>query len=1038
MKHLDLFYRNPRLTVLLLGIILIAGLSSLNTLPRQEDPTLIARFAGVTTSFPGASAERVESLVAEPLENALREIPEVKTIRSTSRTGLSLIFIELDDSVTDVDEVWSRARDQLNDAQPELPSGAGVPDFERGNVAAHTLLIGFSWNLPGTPQLGMLHRFAQDLEQQLASQPGTRETELFGEPEEQIRVTINPSELITTGLSAADVATALRLADVKLPAGELHASGSNLLLEIGGELDSISRVRSVPVINHSTGQQLRVGDIATVEQVAVEPAETVALIHGQQGIVVGAVMADGERVDSWAQSALARFDVFNKTLPKGIKAEILFDQSLYTSDRLSSLTQNLLLGAGIVLLILFFMMGWRSAILVGAALPLSLAMVTAGLSLLDVALHQISITGLIIALGLLIDNAIVSVESYNKGRQGGLPPAQAIVETLRHLSIPLGASTLTTALTFMPIVLMPGGTGEFVGSIGVAVILSIVSSLFLSMTLIPALAAFLDKGAASSGSHFWQHGLQLPKLTSHYRRFLNQLVHRPALGICLALIMPLAGFVLASQLTQQFFPPVDRAQFQLQIKLPAHVSLAEAQKRVLKVREILATYPEVTSSHWFLGENPPKVYYNTQTDADGLPGFAGGFVNTTSAEATATLLPTLQRQLMDAMPDAVVLSLPFEQGPPVEAPIEVRIIGHDLEILRQLGDQVRLLLGQSKHVTYTQAKLNGGRPKLAIAADEDAVQLAGLTLSELANTLHSRLEGIKGGTVLQGSEQLPVIVRLGGDIRTAVAPMMSAPLMVKDGSSMPLNAIAKVTLEPESDTIRRRDGVRINNILAYIEPFQLPGETLADFKQKLANNPVPLPAGYRLEYGGESQQRDESQSGMIAVMGPLIVMMIGTIVLAFNSFRMSLVIGLVAFQSMGLALLSLWLFGYPMGFMAIIGSMGLIGLAINDSIVILAALRDDAKASRGDRDAIVQVVVKGTRHIVSTTLTTVGGFLPLILWGGAFWPPLAVTIAGGLVGATLLALCFVPAAYALVTRGRDKELPQPRPELTTLRSSPVS
>jgi len=371
----------------------------------------------------------------------------------------------------------------------------------------------------------------------------------------------------------------------------------------------------------------------------------------------------------------------------------------------------------------------------------------------------------------------------------------------------------------------------------------------------------------------------------------------------------------------------------------------------------------------------------------------------------------------------MVLALPFEQGPPFEAPVEIRITGHELDTLRQLGNEIRLLLAQSKNVTYTQAKLNGGQPKLAINANEDAALLAGLTLTGLANNLHTRMDGATAGTVLEGTEQLPVMVRLGGDTRRTVASMMSAPMMINQGSgSMPLNAIANARLEPESDAIRRRDGIRVNKIMAFVTPFALPGETLADFKQKLAENPLHLPAGYALEFGGEAQQSSESQGGMAAVMGPLVILMVGTIVLAFNSFRVALVIGLVAVQSMGLAFLTLWLFGYPMGFMAIIGSMGLIGLAINDSIVILAAIKADPVASRGEPVAIARVVVHGTRHIVSTTLTTVGGFLPLILWGGSFWPPLAVTIAGGLVGATLLALFFVPAAYALANRKKRSAL----------------
>jgi len=326
--------------------------------------------------------------------------------------------------------------------------------------------------------------------------------------------------------------------------------------------------------------------------------------------------------------------------------------------------------------------------------------------------------------------------------------------------------------------------------------------------------------------------------------------------------------------------------------------------------------------------------------------------------------------------------------------------------------------------------VTGGRPQVVITPDEDRARAAGFQLNDIAAALNTSLEGQTGGSLLEGSEELAVRVRLAQGERTNLNALSTTLLLPpnRNGSKsgelqgVPLNALAKISLEPATDLITRRDGKRLNTIQGWVLPYSLPGAALADFKNQLKESGYQLPTGYRFSMGGETEKRAEAQARMLSVMGPLLVLMVGTLVLAFNSFRMAAVIGSVAALSSGLALLSLWIFGYPMGFMAIMGTMGLIGLAINDSIVVLSALRANEQASRGEGEAIREVVVHGTRHILSTTLTTIGGFLPLILFGGSLWPPLATAVAGGMVGATLLALLYIPSVFVLIVRRDQRKL----------------
>ena len=720
----DLFHRNPRLTALAIGLVLVAGIASLEALPRQEDPTLSRRFGTVTTLYPGADALRVESLVTEKLEAQLLELHEIDELDSVSRTGISVVSIELDDSYTggEVDEVWSKVRDKLADAALELPAGVGAPELEDRTSTAVTLLVALSWEQPGEPVMGLLTRLAEELESRLRNLPNTRETELFGEAEEEVRVTVDPLALAGVDLTVRDVSRAIARADAKVPAGQVRHAGSELLIELEGELDSLARVRDIPLQRGSGDGFLRLGDIASVEKRVREPVETLAIANGHRAVVVAATMNTDTRVDRWSARAKREIEAFRGEVPRGIGYELIFDQSVYTQERLSGLIGNLLVGAAIVVCVLIVMMGIRSALIVASALPLTVAMVLAQLNLLGVPLHQMSITGLIIALGLLIDNAIVVVDEFDQFRRQGDTPGQAVRRAVGRLIVPLSASTLTTVLAFMPIALMPGGAGEFVGPISIGVALAVTSSFLLSMTVIPALAGFLsprELPAHASERVWWRDGFSQPRLRELFRRSVRSSLERPWIGVSVSLVLPLLGFAAGSTLSQQFFPANDRNQFQIQLVLPDRSSLEQTREQATRARELVEAHDEVLSSHWFLGETAPRVFYNMLGNADGVAGYAGAFVTTRSPDATEALLPRLQVELMEAFPDARIVALPFEQGPPFEAPIEVRVLGPDLEVLRQLGEEIRRVLAETHAVTYSTAKLAGGSPKLVLATDEE-------------------------------------------------------------------------------------------------------------------------------------------------------------------------------------------------------------------------------------------------------------------------------------------------------------------------------
>ena len=1028
----EAFYANPRLTALALLFIVVMGAMAFSSLARQEDPTMTERWARVTTFQPGATAKRMESLVSVPIETALREIPEVDEITSTSRAGLSVIGVQLYDDVGPerVEGIWSEVRDKLGDISPTLPMSASDPELIINKPLASTLILKLSWQAESAAEMGLLSRVAESLRLKLANLSGTEIAESWGAAEEEMLVTIDPYRLSDAGLTPDMIANAVARADTKAPAGRLQAASAEMLIEVDAELSSERRIKDIPLVSGDNAQLLTVGDVADVKKHRLDPQRSIALHQGEQVIFINAKMQPGLRIGDWTDRAMVQIAQFESELPNQIGLDVVYNQSVYTGERMDSLGMNLLTALVIVLVALIWFMGVRSALTVAVALPLSGAMVLIGMQMMSIPLHQMSITGLIISLGLLIDNAIVVVEDYKLRRRKGAAIQESIKRAVSHLYIPLGASTATTVFAFMPIAVSPGGVGDFTGTLGVTVALSVVSSFILAMTVVPAVAGFLERrfGQQKNSSERWWHsGYSNPAITARFQSLLRVVVRKPMVGIAIACVLPLIGFGLSPTLTNQFFPPVDRNQFQVQLSLPAHSSLRETRAAVARADAILKANPDVVDSFWTLGEGAPRVFYNVVSLNERVPSFASAWVNTTSSEATERILPELQAALAQALPEGEVLAIPFEQGPPIDAPIEVRLLGDDLNVLRDKALELRGILATVDGVTYTRESLSSPEPKLTFVPDESAAAIAGLSTGELSNRLNAVVSGIDAGTVQEGDTELGVRVRVGDGYRDQISDLSSLPVLTSAGRQMPLDALGEWELVPTPTAIHRRDGSRVATVQGFVTPFLLPAGVLADFQEKILASGFQMPSGYSYQVGGEAEQSSESVGNIVSMFVFFALAMAAVVVLSLNSFRQAALIGSIAILSFGLALFGVRLFGYPFGYMALIGALGMMGLAINGAIIVLSALKANPRATEGDADAIVSTVTDSSRHIISTTVTTVGGFVPLIVAGGSMWPPLATAIVGGVGGSAIIALIMVPAVFSWLHPSTEDRVAKPLP-----------
>ena len=487
----SLFFETPRLTALAMLVIIAAGLSAFLSIGRQEDPPITNLFATIKTVFPGADPARVEALVSEPIERSLRELAEVDEIRSTSSTGISIISVELQETLEDdaLEPVWAEIRDKLGEIQRSLPAGAFPPDFSNNEAGAYAAIgVITAQGAPVEPAL--FKRYATVLADSLRGIPGTKLVRITGAVEEEVSVQVDPLALSALGLNTRTLANRIAQADAKVRAGRLRGEANDFLIEVQGEFESLARLGQIPIAVSQDGATTRLQDIASITKRYVEPRESGAFFNDQRAVMVAARAGDGLQIDRWAQQVREEMALFEASLPDNLRHQQIFDQSEYTAARLTEVATNMLIGVSLVVLVLLLTLGLRSAAIVALVLPLVSLASLATLNFMGLSIQQMSVTGLIVALGLLVDAAIVMTDEIGRALARGASRLEAVRASVGRLTGPLIASTLTTALAFMPMVLLPGPAGDFVGSIAISVIVMLVWSLLIALTLTPALAGW--------------------------------------------------------------------------------------------------------------------------------------------------------------------------------------------------------------------------------------------------------------------------------------------------------------------------------------------------------------------------------------------------------------------------------------------------------------------------------------------------------------------------------------------------------------------
>ena len=1012
MKFISIFLDRPRILFLTLAFILLSGISSIFTLPIQENPELAQRWASVTIEYPGATPERIETQVINDLEAKLREIVEIDVLESTITQGFSNTLVELEQSVPPklIEETWSRIQGKID--QVIIPEESNIL-LRRSSGPPITVEYVIDWKGEGEQPIIMMSRLAQQLERKLSSIPATEKTAIYGEAEEEIVVEVDSAKMSSLRLSYKDISFAISSYDNKKPAGIVSDQYSEFLIRLTDNIISPKQIGEIPIKVINQSEIIRLEDIAKISKQPASPVEDIFLFNGRRVISVSATGSMSQRVFSYVDNAEKTVADMRKNLPEEFSIERIYDESKYVSDKFNELIKSFSIASFFVLSLSFFFLGIRPGIIVTAILPFSVSLVFLGCRLIDLPLHQTSITGIIIALGLLIDNGIIVVEDYKYRRSTGLSIKESINETLVNITSPLAAATATTVFAFMPIVTGEGSSVEFVGGLALTVIMSIASSLILALIMVPVLMSYMERIPFFANINIHEEGYKNEKILKRYRDFLTWSFDDPRRAILISLALPILGFLLFGTIPKDFFPANDREMFRIHIELPTNSSSIKTMERSKLVRQqvIDSNLIEIEKDYWFVGRRMPRVLMNIVggDDKEGSNNDAQAVFYAKDYYEMIENLPKLSKNLSSSNPDLVIFADSFQSGPPVFADVSYRIIGDDVNVLRQLGSKLELIINNAPDVSHTKSEAAYSNTNIEFEFDSSNISLAGKNTESLVNELFAENNGIIVSSMLDSNKEIPIRVKGIRESQNIIGDASSLSLSSEDGIDF-IGNFGVSRINKTTSYVTRRNSQRINNVEGWIWTGTLPSGTEQYIKQEVEEFERSLPPGYYMLVGGEAESRGESQSQIYSSAIIYILLITIGLVFALNSFRQTALILSVAIFSIGLSFLGLKIGQQNYGFIATIGALGLIGLSINDSIIVLSHIKEKARNTVITKAELIEVVIRSTRHIITTSLTTLGGFVPLI-FASIFFRPLAWGMSIGVIGATLTALLYIPAMF---------------------------
>lgn len=1007
MKLTDYAVKNRQFTLVVFFCLAALGLKSFFAIPRLEDPDFKVPTFSVVAVYPGANAKDIEQLVARPLEDAFKELDDVDKIRTTVKDGFAAVNVEFTYG-TDPEKKYDDVLRQVNVERPRLPDGVidvDVRKIQTINVAMMQVAL-----VSPDASYARLQDLAEALRKRFEATPGVRQSRKHAFPEKQVRVSLDLDKIAGLRLPLTRIIAAIQGDNASIPGGAIEMGGRRFNLKTSGAYADIDEVRLTPVTG-SGAAVVYLKDIADV-QWATADREDFGRYNGERAVFVTVRPRASQNLSVMSGHLRAEVERFRATLPGDVKLEVGWDQSQNVERRLGRLEEDFIIAFALVLLTVL-PLGFRASLLVLASIPLSLAMGITALHFAGYSLNQLSIVGCVIALGLLVDDSIVVVENIARFRREGRPPIAAAIEGTRQIALAVVGTTATLLFAFLPLLMLPGGPGQYIRSMPLAVVFTVLASMIVALTIIPLLASMLFTGREEPDGNVllrWLHrGIE-----HSYRPLLHWCMQHRGATLISAAALVVGSLALVPRIGFALFPKAGVPQFLVQIEAEEGASVAATDAIARRVEAELAKMPEVTNTFTTVGNNNPQIYYNEvpqAVKANVAEIFA--LLKDYDAQRTPRLLESLRVALAE-IPGARIVVKEFENGPPIEAPIVVRVFADDLDLLARRAAEVERLLGEVDGTRSINNPLRVRRTDLRVIVNKPMAAMLGVPEAEIDRAVRLAFAGLDVSRFREADgDQYPIQIALPRGERATLDNW--AKIQVQSGATgafVPIAQVAELKFESAPPSIQRFNRERSVSVAAFVrDGFNVDQLTRATAAQ-LAK--LDWPAGMHWEFGGEVESRQQSFGDLggailIAAFGILAIL-----VLEFRSFRGTAIVASVIPLGFIGGLVGLWLTGYSLSFMAAIGFVALIGIEIKNSILLVDftnQLREEGVplAAAIERAGEIRFL-----PVVLTTLTALGALLPLALQGSGLYSPLAIVIIGGLLSSLLLSRLVTPVLYSLM------------------------
>ena len=1005
------YFIQRRVTSWLVTLVLgIGGLMAFLGIGRLEDPSFTLKNAMVITSYPGASPQQVEEEVSYPLENAIQQLPSIKKVTSISSAGLSQISLELHSQykAEQIPQIWDELRRKINDLQPSLPPGVNPPQIydDFSDVFGFFLLVtgeGYSAQ--------ELRDFADYLRRELVLLPGVGKVSLAGARQEQVQVEISRSKMSTLGIAPQRLAQVLSQQNVVSNAGRILVGSESIRLHPTGELQDVRELERLIISDPGSAQQVTLGDIAQVSRGFSETPDNLYRMNGQPALTLGVSFAPKVNVVDVGATINARLAELDAQRPAGMQLQVFYDQAAEVQASVQGFVINFVASVAIVIVVLLIFMGLRSGLLIGLILALTVLGSFIFMRLLGIELQRISLGALVIALGMLVDNAIVIVEGILVGRQRGQSTLEAARGIVRQTNLPLLGATLIAIIAFAPIGLSDDDTGEFCLSLFQVLMISLLLSWVTAITLTPFFASlfFRDNQTLTGQDQGDPYG---GVIFTSYRRLLDFALHRRSLTLgmlVVLLVVAIAGF---GKVRQNFFPPSNTPMFFIDLWLPQGTDIRYTEQLVAELDQHVLEQEGVTTVSSTIGQGALR-FILTYSPQKHYPNYAQLLVRTDNLERIEPLINQLELHVAEQYPQIKPKFKQLMLGPGNDSKIEARFSGPDPDELRRLGGEVSRLMRQDPvanavmHDWHERTKLV--RPQFAEARAREL----GVDKSELDDLLRMSFSGMNVGLYRDGTRLLPIVARTPDNERLNADSLSDLQIWSNArGGYLPIEQVLLgFNTEWEDPLIMRLDRKRTLTVQA--DPSLLSGETAAQLFQRLKPQieAIPLPEGYSLEWGGEYESSRDAQGAVFGnlPLGYLVMFMIT--ILLFDSFKRATVIWLTVPLAMIGVTLGFLLTGIPFGFMALLGLLSLSGMLVKNGIVLVEEIQLQLASGKDALQAVEDASISRVRPVAMAALTTILGMSPLLT--DAFFQSMAVVIMFGLGFATLLTLVVLPVLYCV-------------------------